>query len=154
MKAQNLHFRKGLLLFFFVLFFNQIQAQFSTPEEYFKLAKIEGNEKGNFAKAADNCEKALKITPLDMDIKEYLGKCYMELGQLEKARITLLDVIVKSPRRVDARKYLLNIETQTERYSSAVCYANELLEQTPFDKTLWKKKDQIRRLPYETCMGT
>lgn len=134
------------MLLFFSLFFNGLQAQFSTPEEYFKLAKIEGNEKGNFAKAADNCEKALKITPLDMDIKEYLGKCYMELGQLEKARITLLDVIVKSPRRVDARHYLLNIETQTERYSSAVCYANELLEQTPFDKTLWVKKINLYNL--------
>lgn len=140
MKLDILLKNRGIAIVFFFFFSHQIFAQFSTSEEYFKLAKIEGSEKGNFAVAADNCEKALKITPLDMDIKEYLGKCYMELGQLEKARITLLDVIVKSPRRVDARKYLLNIETQTERYSSAVCYANELLEQTPFDKTLWMKK--------------
>ena len=121
-------------------------AQRSSSDELFTLAKIEGNQKGNYEKAANYCEQALKIAPLDMDIKEYLGKCYMELGQLEKARITLLDVLDKSPRRVDARHYLVNIESQTERYSSAVCYVNELLEITPYSKTLWMKKINLYSL--------
>ena len=111
-----------------------------TSDEYFAKAKIEGNKNQNFERAAAYCEKALELAPLDMDIKEYLGKCYMELGELEKARITLLDVLQKSPRRTDARHYLLNIETQSKRYSSAVCYANELLEITPYSKTLWMRK--------------
>ncbi|NDI99908.1 tetratricopeptide repeat protein [Flavobacterium sp. LaA7.5] len=111
-----------------------------TSDEYFKKAKLEGNKNQNFKRAAAYCEKALELAPLDMDIKEYLGKCYMEIGELEKARITLLEVLQKSPRRTDARHYLLNIETQTKRYSSAVCYANELLEITPYSKTLWMRK--------------
>jgi YaiO family outer membrane protein len=117
-----------------------------SSDEYYALAKKEGNEKQNFAKAAVYCEKALKLAPLDMDIKEYLGKCYMETGQLEKARIVLLEVLDKSPRRTDARHYLLNIETRTKRYSSAVCYANELLEITPYSKTLWMRKINLYNL--------
>jgi YaiO family outer membrane protein len=110
-----------------------------SSDEYFVLAKAEG-KKQNFKKALEHCEKASELAPLDMDIREYLGKCYMENGQLEKARIVLQDVLIKSPRRVDARHYLLNIEIQTKRYSSAVCYANELLEITPYSKTLWMRK--------------
>jgi YaiO family outer membrane protein len=125
-------------------------AQELTAEQHFALAKKEGKEKNNFAKAAIHCEKALAITPLDMDIKEYLGKCYMETGRLDKARITLLEVLDKSPRRVDARHYLLNIEAQSKRYSSAVCYANELLEITPYSKTLWMRKINLYNLMNNT----
>ena len=116
-----------------------------TGEEYFILARAEGS-KGNFVKAASYCEKGLKKSPLDMDLKEYLGKCYMEIGQLERARMTLLEVLRASPRRVDARHYLINIETQQKRYYSAVCYANELLEITPYAKELWLKKVQLYNL--------
>lgn len=115
-------------------------------DEYFKMAKDVVKDKGDFAKAAKYCEKALDLAPLDMDIKEYLGKCYMELGRLEEARITLLDVLQHSPRRTDARHYLVNIETQTERYASAICYVNELLEITPYSKTLWRRKINLYNL--------
>ncbi|GGB64754.1 hypothetical protein GCM10007424_00820 [Flavobacterium suaedae] len=117
-----------------------------TSDEYFQMAKREGKQKGNFAAAAEYCEKALELAPLDMDIKEYLGKCYLELGRLEEARITLLDVLQRSPRRTDARHYLINIETQTERYASAICYVNELLEITPYSKTLWMRKINLYNL--------
>lgn len=133
---------------FSLLLISKLSAQDAaqdTSDEYFTLARAEG-AKGNFVKAASYCEKGLKKAPLDMDIKEYLGKCYMEIGQLERARITLLDVLKKSPRRVDARHYLINIETQQKRYYSAVCYANELLEITPYAKELWLKKVQLYNL--------
>ncbi|WP_199117937.1 tetratricopeptide repeat protein [Pedobacter sp. ASV28] len=133
---------------FSLLVIGNLSAQDSSQDssdEYFTLARAEGS-KGNFAKAASYCEKGLKKSPLDMDIKEYLGKCYMELGQLEKARTTLLDVLKQSPRRVDARHYLINIETQSKRYYSAVCYANELLEITPYSKALWLKKISLYHL--------
>ncbi|WP_159798964.1 tetratricopeptide repeat protein [Flavobacterium sp. MK4S-17] len=136
-------------LFICILLFNvqwALHAQSISSDEYYAMAKVEGNEKKNFAKAADYCEKALKQAPFDMDIKEYLGKCYMEMGQLEKARIVLLEVLQRSPKRVDARHYLLNIETQEKRYSSAVCYANELLEITPYSKTLWMRKINLYNL--------
>lgn len=144
---QQWSFQKWVLLIFVMFSFNFLYSQDQKlgAEDLFSLAKQEG-ENLNFEKAAKYCEIALKQTPLDMDIKEYLGKCYMELGRLEEARIVLLDVLRQSPKRVDARHYLLNIETQTERYSSAVCYANELLEITPYAKTLWMRKITLYQL--------
>lgn len=121
-------------------------AQEPTAEKYFALAKAEGNARQNFKKAAEYSEKALKLSPKDMDIKEYLGKCYMETGRLEEARLTLLDVLKIHPEREDAKYFLMNIETQTKRYSSAVCYANELLEISPYDKKIWIKKIDLYAL--------
>lgn len=114
-------------------------------DQYFELAKQEGKN-NNFSKALDYCLKATKLAPMDMDIREYLGKCYLEVGDLETARMVLLDVLKRSPKRVDARHYLLNIETQTKRYSSAICYVNELLEITPYSKTLWQRKINLYSL--------
>lgn len=125
--------------------YNYACAQSKDSDVLFEKARAEG-AKENFSKALNYCELALKISPNDMDIKEYLGKCQMELGMFDEARITLLDVLKRSPKRVDARHYLMNIETQTKRYSSAVCYANELLEITPYAKTLWMKKIQLYSL--------
>lgn len=131
---------KKLIIFTSILimgFTSKVYSQDS--DEFFAMAKAE-MKKQNFSKAAEYCEKANKLAPLDMDIKEYLGKCYMEIGQLDKARMTLIEVLEKSPERTDARHYLINIDTQQKRYSSAVCYVNELLEVTPYNKTLWIKK--------------
>ncbi len=140
----NRTFKFFVMGIFSLLLITNLSAQDSS-DEYFTMARIAGS-KGNFAKAASYCEKGLKKSPLDMDIKEYLGKCYMELGQLDKARFTLIEVLKESPRRVDARHYLINIETQTKRYYSAVCYANELLEITPYSKGLWLRKVQLYSL--------
>lgn len=128
------------LLFAFICLSSSVTYAQKSSDDFFQLAKKEGNVHQNFSKALELCKKAAKLAPLDMDIQEYLGKCYLELGQLEQARIVLLLVLDKSPKRVDARHYLLNIETQTKRYSSAICYANELLEITPYSKTLWQRK--------------
>lgn len=134
------------IIFVFIFSIASIQSVVAQDsDEYFEMAKAEGR-KENFQKALEYCEKAAKLAPLDMDIQEYLGKCLMELGQYEKARIVLIEVLKKSPKRVDARHYLLNIETKTERYSSAVCYVNELLEITPYSKTLWLKKIHLYHL--------
>ena len=133
---------KGVLylLFAFICLSSSTTYAQKSSDDFFQLAIKEGNVHQNFSKALEHCKKAAALAPLDMDIQEYLGKCYLELGEFEQARIVLLKVLDKSPKRVDARHYLLNIETQTQRYSSAVCYANELLEITPYSKTLWQRK--------------
>lgn len=132
--------KKYIHILVFILFFSATgySQELSAPE-YYALAKKEGR-KNNFEKAAQYCEKALKEEPKNMDIKEYLGKCYMETQRLNMARITLLEVLKENPNRTDARYYLITIESETKRYSSAVCYVNELLEVKPYDKSLWMKK--------------
>ena len=104
---------KLAVVLFAIFSVNASHAQNKDSDVLFEKARIEG-EKGNFAKAATYCELGLKLSPYDMDIKEYLGKCQMELGLLDEARITLLDVLKRSPKRVEARHYLLNIEFQTK----------------------------------------
>lgn len=149
-RIQNIAFtyietKKILVLAVLLILSSLVVAQNNDSDILFEKARKEGENK-NFARAAAYCERALILAPLDMDVKEYLGKCQMELGMLDEARITLLEVLKKSPKRVEARHYLMNIEFQTERYSSAVCYANELLEITPYAKTLWMKKIQLYSL--------
>jgi YaiO family outer membrane protein len=145
MSKHKKHIDKHVLLVLFLMLATIGWGQKLNTDELFAEARKAALEE-NFAKAADYCEKALEKNPLNMDVKELLGKCYMELGRTQDARITLLQVLEVSPKRVDARHYLLNIETKSERYSSAVCYANELLEITPYSKTLWMKKVGLYRL--------
>ena len=143
----RLQSKKIYYLFFIVLVFSiniRSQDEVKDSDAYYTKAK-KAALKNDFISATKYCEKAIELAPLDQDIKEYLGKCYMEIGAFEKARITLLEVLKRSPKRVDARHYLLNIETQSKRYSSAVCYANELLEITPYSKVLWIKKINLYR---------
>ncbi len=112
--------------------------------DYYQLARAEG-KKNNFAKATEYCLTGLQKTPMDMDLKEYLGKCYLETGKLDQARMTLLDVLRKSPDRDDARRYMITIESLSKRNASAICYVNELLETNPYDKDLWLKKVNLYR---------
>ena len=145
MSKYKSHKYKHLVLILFLAIVTNLWSQTLNSDDLFTEAKKAALEQ-NFSKAAGYCEKALEKNPLDMDVKELLGKCYMELGRLQEARITLLQVLEASPKRVDSRHYLMNIETQSERYSSAVCYANELLEVTPYSKSLWMKKIGLYRM--------
>lgn len=114
-----------------------------SSDEYYELAKIEGNKKGNFKEAANYSKLGLQKSPNNTDIREYLGKCYLELKKYDSARFELKKVTDKNRNAVDARHYLVNIEYSTGRYSSAICYINELLEIRPYSKTLWLKKIAI-----------
>ena len=107
---------RAFLMTLFLALSTSAIAQENDSDILFQKARLEG-QKLNFAKAEQYCLMALNLAPLDMDIKEYLGKCQMELGKFDEARVTLLDVLKKSPKRVEARHYLLNIEYQTKRYS-------------------------------------
>ncbi len=137
----------GLLLFVFLTVLAvptnaQKQSNLSS-DEYYRLAKIEANQKNNYSLAAKYCKKALEISPGNNDIRQLLGKCYLELGNYDSARYELKKVTDGLPHNVDARHYLVNIEYRTGRYSSAICYVNELLEIRPYSVSLWLKKISI-----------
>jgi len=146
----SITYQKLLKLHLFILLFGllsnvafaQGQSNLSS-DEYYRLAKIEANQKNNFSLAAKYCKKALDLTPENYDIRQLLGKCYLELGKYDSARYELKKVTDGYPRNVDARHFLVNVEYQTGRYSSALCYVNELLEIRPYSKTLWLKKISI-----------
>ncbi|TCI84466.1 YaiO family outer membrane beta-barrel protein [Tenacibaculum sp. M341] len=100
-------------------------------------------QKKEYRKAADACLSGLKITPENLDLKEYLGKSYLELGKLDSARYILRKVVETKEKNKTALKHLINTEYISKRFSSAICYVNELLEQVPYDKQLWLRKINI-----------
>lgn len=112
----------------------------ASSDSLYEIAKDWGQNKGNYKKALDAIKVAAKKAPDDIDIQEYLGKCYLELQQYDKARYILRKAADARLQNYTALLYLLNVEHQTKRYSSAICYVNEMLEQTPYEKGLWIKK--------------
>src|SRR5690606_14601477 len=82
----------------------------------------------------------LKKYPKDSDLKMLLGKYYVLTKQYDKARFELNKSIQYNPGNVDARHLLVTVETETKRYSSAICFVNELLEVNPYWRGLWRKK--------------
>ena len=132
---------------FLVLALNTLTltAQKKSSDSLFNIAKEWGQKKDNYRKALDFTKRANKISPKDVDIQEYLGKCYLELGQYDKARYILRKAKDARLQNYTALIYLLNVEYETKRYSSAICYVNEMLEQTPYEKGLWIKKMNLYR---------
>lgn len=135
---------KHSILVLLCILSSQVYAQSNlSSDEYYRLAKIEANQKENYSLAAKYCKKALEISPNNYDTRQLLGKCYLELSQYDSARYELKKVADKEPHNVDVRHYLVNLEYKTGRYSSAICYVNELLEIRPYSRTLWLKKVSI-----------
>ncbi len=132
-------------IIFILLFLGGIFNLFSQTksEELFLKEAKESGKKNEFRKAADLCLKGLKLNSDNLNLTEYLGKSYLELGKLDSARYLLRRVVDYKDKNSVALKYLINTEYESKRYSSAVCYINELLEEVPYDKKLWLKKINI-----------
>ncbi|MEG1998928.1 MAG: tetratricopeptide repeat protein, partial [Bacteroidales bacterium] len=69
-----------------------------------------------------------------------LGQYYMHHANYDAARYQLEKALKFDIDNDNARRYLVQVEMDTKRYSIALCYINELLENFPYDKQLWLKK--------------
>ena len=86
-------------------------------------------------------DEGLKKAPDDPDLR-YLNGQYYYYGEknLQQARYNLIKAIQESDHHYKARRLLVDVEEDSEHYSSAICYINELLEYEPYDRTLWRRK--------------
>lgn len=91
-------------------------------------------------------DEGLRRYPKDSDLRMLLGKYFYQIGNYDAARYELLKALEYDKHNVEAKQILVNVEVITQRYSSAICYVNELLEVNPYWKGLWKKKIEIHRL--------
>lgn len=91
-------------------------------------------------------DEGLEKHPKDSDLNMLSGKYYHHYKQYDKARYDLLKALKQYPGNVDAKHILVNVETDSKRYSSAICYVNELLEINPYWRGLWRKKIAIYEL--------
>ena len=125
----------------------------------FAQQKLEISDKGDVVKAINQlyqegklnqgkqlAETNLKKYPKDSDLQMMLGKYYVLSKDYDQARFALSKSIESNPGNVDAKHMLVTVETETKRYSSAICYVNELLEVNPYWRGLWRKKIELYRL--------
>ncbi|TDG36602.1 YaiO family outer membrane beta-barrel protein [Pedobacter changchengzhani] len=150
--SKNFNLKKSLILFFLccnVFFINETAAQ----------TKVEFNDKSSLVKSINDKyqsgnweggkvinDEALTKYPKDSDLRMLLGKYYVNGKNYDKARFELNKAIEYNNANVDAKQLLVGVETETKRYSSAICYVNELLEVNPYWKGLWRKKIDLYRL--------
>ncbi|MHC5309575.1 tetratricopeptide repeat protein [Myroides sp. LJL116] len=120
------------------LVFAQEKVMFN-PDDYVTNANREFNN-GNWEKGKGILDIAVEESPRDSDIKMLLGKYYYHHKQYDKARYELVKALELKSDNNDAKQILLNVEIETQRYSSAICYVNELLETSPYLESLWQKK--------------
>lgn len=102
--------------------------------------------KGQWEEGRKQAESKLKSSPRDSDMRMLLGKYYLHHKSYDKARYELVKSLEYVPSNVESKQMLVSVETESQRYSSAICYINELLEVNPYWKGLWRKKIELYRV--------
>jgi tetratricopeptide (TPR) repeat protein len=74
-----------------------------------------------------------------------LGYYWLHHKQYDRARYYLIRSLREDDRDPQTLQLLLKVEEQTKHYSSAIVYCNELLELSPYDYDLWRKKISLFR---------
>ncbi len=113
-----------------------------SSDDLYKEAKKEIELK-HYQKAINLCNKAIDISPRNLDLYLLLGRSYALAGKVDSARIELNYVVQKNPKYKDAYTYLVNIETVACNYGQALEYADMGLKQYPNDRDLLLKKLDI-----------
>ena len=86
-------------------------------------------------------DEGLKYYPDDPELLYLNGRYYYQARRdLQKARYNLVKALQESDHHWGARRVLIDVEDDSKHYSSAICYINELLEQQPYDRDLWRRK--------------
>lgn len=145
-------FKYAKLIVFFigaVCFYQPVYAQRAgtTVERNDEAHEInELYKQGKWEEGRKIAEDELKQNPKDSDMRMLLGKYYLHRQTYDKARYELVKSLEYAPANVDSKHMLVTVETETQRYSSAICYINELLEVNPYWKGLWRKKIELYRI--------
>ena len=86
-------------------------------------------------------DEGLKYYPDDPELRYQNGRYYYYAqNDLQRSRYNLTRALQESDHHWGARRLLIDVEDDSKHYSSAICYINELLEQQPYDRDLWRRK--------------
>ncbi len=91
-------------------------------------------------------DESLKKYPENSDLHMLLGRYYLYRKDYDEARFELLTALFLDKNNYLVKHYLIQVEMAAQRYSSAICYINELLEYYPYSKELWLKEINIYRI--------
>jgi len=102
-------------------------------------------KKGQRAAAMRFLTKALDSYPEHPGLNYLMGKCFYLGGNYSMARFYLVRAVRYEKDNIVALGMLEKVEEYTGNYSSAICYINDMLVLTPYDKALWLKKIGLYR---------
>lgn len=134
-----------IILLYPAFLFSQVALKFNDKDELIQVINTHLN-KGELEKGRELLDANSSSYPYDADIKMLMGKYHVLKKQYDKARFELNKALEFNNKNVDVKNLLITVETETKRYSSAICYVNELLEVNPYWKVLWRKKIELYRL--------
>lgn len=142
-----MHTLKVFLISLFAILFVGVQ---SVSAESRNASYYEANVRDLFKKGKWDEGKRLLDEGMDnygslSFMNELQGRYYYEKKDYNKARYYLNRALKEDRSNNVAREMLLNVEDETNQYSSALCYVNEMLEYTPYDKKLWLRKVELLR---------
>ena len=105
-------------------------------------SRAEDLENSNSWEAAKKeIDEGLELYPDDPELRYLNGRYYYHARHdLTKSRYNLVRALQESDHHWGARRLLIDVEEDSRHYSSAICYINELLEQQPYDRSLWRRK--------------
>lgn len=109
-----------------------------TTRQLFKQGKWEQGRKV--------LEEGLKSYESLSTLNELMGSYWLHHKQYDKARYYLIRSLRDDKDNLQSKEMLLRVEELTKHYSSAIVYCNELLESSPYNLRLWKKKIELFRL--------
>ncbi|MCH5219849.1 MAG: tetratricopeptide repeat protein [Muribaculaceae bacterium] len=96
---------------------------------------------GSWEAAKREIDAGLAKFPDNPDLRYLNGRYYYyAVGDLEQARYNLVKSIQSDDQNFKAKRLMVDIEDEAKRYSSAICYINELLEFQPYDRDMWRRK--------------
>lgn len=117
----------------------QFLKKLESSDNLYKEARREIELK-HYPKAVTLCNRALDISPRNLDLHLLLGRAFSLDGKIDSARIELNYVIQKNPRYRDAYIYLVNMEAVACNYDQAIEYCDMGLKYYPNDRDLLLKK--------------
>ncbi len=79
-------------------------------------------------------------------LNELMGTYWVHYRQYDKARYYLIRSLRDNSDNVQSKELMMKVEEMTKHYSTAIVYCNELLESSPYDYNLWRKKIELYRL--------
>lgn len=105
-------------------------------------SRAEDLEAANSWEAAKKeIDEGLKLYPDDPQLLYLNGRYYYYAKRdLQKARYNLVKALQHNEQQPGAKRLLVDVEEDSRHYSSAICYINEILEQQPYERSLWRRK--------------
>lgn len=79
-------------------------------------------------------------------LNQLLGSYWLHYTQYDRARYYLIRSLRADKKNPLTLQQLMKVEESTQHYSSAIVYCNSLLELSPYDYSLWRKKIALFRL--------